>query len=60
MNSKENGGPFKILIREDISVSVENELRNDGYALSAEAPKMMCLQWTLWTCKVRISVGYGS
>lgn len=46
LNSKENGGPFRILILEVISVSVDNELRNEAYALSADAPKMMCLQWT--------------
>lgn len=46
-NSYEKGGPFKILIREDTSVSMEKELRKDGKALSADAPKMICLQWTL-------------
>lgn len=30
LNSKEKGGPFKILMREDTSVSTEKELRKDG------------------------------
>lgn len=46
LNSNGNGGPFRSLTRDGTSTP-SNEFKKEAYELSPEAPKIMCVQWTL-------------
>lgn len=54
-NSLAKGGPSSIVMRLLIDKSPVYGLSNRAYPLSADPPKMTCLQWTLRILSSKIS-----
>lgn len=55
-SSGANGGPSSIVIRLLMVSSLANGPNNRAYPLSAEPPKIMCLQWGMDTWNLQSSI----